>query len=248
MTFNFLTRNIYGFFRFYRETFSRSYKEMSNGVRRGSLTSKDSPTCWDSLFMTAGDRGETSLALNTDLSISNIVDTLKKDFLGRRWTAYYAFIALLYLISVYFVVLGTFSDWYASLRQPSWSPSLILSILIGIVVYGLSFYGLYVAFEKIYGDPERNLEVYEFFMITITISTGLLTIWSYLFFIARAVGLSILFIFLGFIVYLVLIIEIGILYPLAGLLNVPYLLYLLYFVVFTSWIYIENPQIRQERI
>jgi tryptophan-rich sensory protein len=191
---------------------------------------------------------EKSFDLESDLSVSNIIASLKKDFLGRRWTTYYAFIALLYLISVYFVVLGTFSDWYASLRQPSWNPNLILSILIGIVVYALSFYGLYVAFEKIYGNLDRNLEIYEFFMITITISTGLLTIWSYLFFIARAVGLSILFIFLGFVVYLILIIEIGILYPLAGLLNVPYLLYLLYFVVFTSWIYIENPQIRQERI
>jgi len=179
--------------------------------------------------------------------LEGIIKTLKKEFLGAQWATYYILIGFLYLISIYFAIIGSYSQWYESLKKPDWAPSLFLGALLGGFAYISSFYGLYLAFDNIYKDLKNNMEVYEFFMITITISTGLLTIWSYLLFLSQAIGLATLFIFLGFAVYLVLIIEIGILYPLAGFLNIPYLLYLLYFTLFTAWLYIENPQARKSR-
>lgn len=86
-------------------------------------------------------------------------------------------------------------------------------------------------------------------MIGITLTTGVLAAWTYLFYVAHQIGVATLFIGAAFVLYLAIVIEMMTLDVWAGLLNVTYLLWLGYFFVFSLWIYIENPvQLRGETL
>ena len=169
------------------------------------------------------------------------LEKIKEEFLGKRWIGYYIILFILYLITFYYATVGIYSKWYERLRQPPWAPGLIVTALIGIVVYALSFWGLYLAFEKVYANVEENERLYEFFMISITLTTGILGIWTYLFFISRQVALATIFMLIAFLLYFAVVVEMFMLDFTSGLLNVPYLAWLGYFFVFSVWIYLENP-------
>jgi len=166
---------------------------------------------------------------------------IKKEFLGKKWIGYYIIIGILYLITFYYSFVGIYSTWYKTLRKPPWGGGIIVTAIAGIVVYFLSFWGLYLAFEKVYATVEENKELYDFFMIAITISTGILAVWTYLFFISHQIGLATIFMFMAFVLYFAVVIEMLSLHVTAGLLNLPYLIWLGYFFVFSLWTYIENP-------
>lgn len=176
-------------------------------------------------------------------------EKIKKDFLGERWIGYYVLLGFIYLITFYYASVGVNSKWYEELKKPDWNPGLIFISIIGIVVYALSFWGLYIAFEKVFENPDENKEIYDFFMIGITLATGVLAAWTYLFYVAHQIGVATLFIGAAFVLYLAIVIEMMTLDVWAGLLNVTYLLWLGYFFVFSLWIYIENPvQLRGETL
>jgi tryptophan-rich sensory protein len=166
---------------------------------------------------------------------------IQEEFLGKKWLGYYLILIVLYLITLYYSAVGVNSKWYQRLKQPPWAPGLIVTAIIGVVVYVLSFWGLYLAFEKVYQNVEENIQIYDFFMITITLTTGFLSIWTYLFFISRQVLLATIFTLIGFILYFAVVVQMLILDPVAGALNIPYLIWLGYFFVFSAWIYLENP-------
>jgi len=168
-------------------------------------------------------------------------EKIKRDFLGERWIGYYVLLGFIYLITFYYATIGVNSQWYKELKKPIWDPGLIIISIVGIVVYILSFWGLYLAFESVYDNPEENKEIYSFFMIAITLATGILAIWTYLFYIARQIGLATLFILIAFVIYFSVVVEMFTLNVWAGVLNITYLLWLGYFFVFSLWIYIENP-------
>ena len=169
------------------------------------------------------------------------LEKVKREFLGKKWIGYYIVLGILYLITFYYAFVGIYSTWYKNLRQPPWAPGLILTSIIGVVVYVLSFWGLYLAFDKVNANVEENGQFYDFFMISITISTGILGIWTYLFFISHQVALPTVFMLIAFILYFTIVIEMLTLDVTAGLLNIPYLLWLGYFLTFSIWIYFENP-------
>ena len=166
---------------------------------------------------------------------------IKKEFLGKKWLGYYIITGILYLITFYYSFVGIYSTWYKTLRKPPWSGGIILTGIAGVVVYFLSFWGLYLAFEKVYATVDENKEIYDFFMITITISTGILAVWTYLFFISHQIGLATIFMFMAFVLYFAVVIEMLSLHVIAGLLNLPYLIWLGYYFLFSLWTYIENP-------
>jgi len=169
------------------------------------------------------------------------LEKIKEEFLGERWIGYYILLIFIYLLTFYYATVGVNSKWYNELKQPNWAPGLILIGIIGIVVYIMSFWGLYLAFLKVYENPEENEEIYSFFMITITITTGILAVWTYLFYVAHQVGLATIFMLAAFVLYFAITIELMTLDIWAGLLNAAYLLWLGYFFAFSIWIYIENP-------
>lgn len=168
--------------------------------------------------------------------------TFKEEFLGERWIGYYLVLGFLYLVTFYYASIGINSKWYDELKKPSWDPGIITISVIGIIIYILSFWGLFIAFDKIAENPTERKEAYDFFMITITITTGVLAIWTYLFYFAHQIGLATIFILIAFILYFAVVIEFMKLDFLAGLLNVSYLLWLGYFFIFSLWIYLENPK------
>ena len=168
-------------------------------------------------------------------------EKIKAEFLGKKWIGYYVLLGFIYLITFYYATVGVNSKWYDELRRPSWDPGLIFIGIIGIAVYALSFWGLYLAFDEVYNNPEENEEIYNFFMVSITITTGILAVWTYLFYIAHQIGAATLFMLAAFVLYFAVVIELLTLNVYAGLLNVTYLLWLGYFFVFSMWIYLENP-------
>jgi len=166
---------------------------------------------------------------------------IKQEFLGKKWIGYYIIIGILYIITFYYAFVGVYSNWYKTLKQPPWAGGLIVTSIIGVVVYVLSFWGLYLAFEKVYSNIEENKQLYDFFMIVITISTGILGAWTYMFFVSHQVALATVFMLIALILYFAVVVEMLTLDVTAGLLNIPYLLWLGYFFVFSLWVYIENP-------
>jgi len=165
----------------------------------------------------------------------------KEEFLGERWLGYYLVLGFLYLLTFYYSSIGINSAWYDELNKPSWDPGVIIISIIGIVIYILSFWGLFIAFDRIAENPVETREAYDFFMITITITTGVLAVWTYFFYFAHQVGLATIFMLAAFVLYFAVVVEFLRLDFLAGALNIPYLLWLGYFFVFSLWIYLENP-------
>jgi tryptophan-rich sensory protein len=166
---------------------------------------------------------------------------IQEEFLGTRWIGYYVLLIFIYLLTIYFSSIGINTKWYETLNRPPWEPGLIVLTIIAFVVYALSFYGLFLAFEKIYDNPEENQQVYSFFMISITLVTGILAIWTYLFYIAREIGVATIFLILAFAIYFAVVVLLLRVDVIAGVLNVLYLLWLSYFLVFSIWIYVNNP-------
>lgn len=173
-----------------------------------------------------------------DFSLS----TFKEEFLGERWIGYYLTLGFLYLLTFYYSSIGINSTWYKELKKPGWDPGVIIISIVGILIYILSFWGLFIAFDRIAEDPIERRDVYDFFMIAITLTTGVLAVWTYFFYFAHQIGLATVFMLAAFVLYFAVVIEFLKLDFLAGLLNVPYLLWIGYFFIFSFWIYLENPR------
>jgi tryptophan-rich sensory protein len=172
-------------------------------------------------------------------SLSQII---QEEFLAQRWIIYYIMLVFIYLLTVYFSSLGINTKWYQTLNRPPWEPGLAVITVVALIVYFLGFYGLFLAFQAIYDNPQENQEIYSFFMIVITLVTGILGIWTYLFYIARQIGTATIFLIIGFVLYLTLVLVIIQVDLWAGIFNILYLLWLGYFVIFSVWIYLNNPE------
>lgn len=175
------------------------------------------------------------------MSSSLNIEKIKEEFLGIRWIGYYILLVFIYLLTIYFSTVGINTKWYETLNRPSWEPGLIVITIVAFIVYALSFYGLFLAFETIYDNPEENQSIYSFFMISITLVTGILGIWTYLFYIAREIGVATIFLAFAFALYFAVVVLLLRVNVLAGILNIGYLLWLSYFLVFSIWIYLNNP-------
>lgn len=171
-----------------------------------------------------------------------LIQRIKEEFLGAKWVGYYVLLIFIYLLSVYFSSVGSNTKWYQTLNRPSWEPGFYVITIVAIIVYVLSFYGLFLAFEKIYDNPVENKEIYRFFMIVVTLVTGILGIWTYLFYIARQIGIATLFLIVAFVLYLSVVVVLMQVDFWGGFLNFLYLLWLGYFVVFSVWVYVNNPE------
>lgn len=163
---------------------------------------------------------------------------------------WYVLFALFLLISFFVAIRGINSPFFKSLNAPPWAPTFFSAVIISIIVYGLSYVGLYIVYnivttmgrsEGISESPSFNPGVMSFIFALNLILVIAGTLWFLTFFSFQGLRTSL---FVSAIVLAISLYYTYILYqysPLGAALQIPFLLWLTVYV-FLSASYVElNP-------
>jgi tryptophan-rich sensory protein len=157
----------------------------------------------------------------------------------RFWYIVYFVVAML---TLYLFLVGIYSEWFKSLVIPSWQPSLAAIIVIWIVVYGLSYWGIWKLYKKEvinHSDYLQPSSISHLFALSL-IFLLLFTFWTLsILYQSLYASLAILIgIFIFGLYYLYFVYQID---HTAGLFQIPFILWLLFYVFLGAQYLILNP-------
>jgi len=139
---------------------------------------------------------------------------------------WYVLYGVTLLLSVFIAYRGINSEFYKKLVMPTWAPSFLAAVIITLIVYGLSYAGLYIMYSKV-GEPANFNPGHTSFIFAISLLLSIVgLLWFLVFFnfqglktslfvIAALIGVSLYYTYLIF-QYTVL----------GGFLQIPFILWL----------------------
>ena len=155
------------------------------------------------------------------------------DEMKINWKKLIFFIVITFVIGGLFSILTNQSDFYASLEKPPLSPPGILFPIVWSILYILMAISLYIVSESDSVDKDSSYVIY---IAQLVVNS----LWTLLFF---GLGLE-LFSFLWIIFLIVLVVIMIIRFyrinKVAGLLQIPYLIWLVFAAYLNLGIYILN--------
>lgn len=155
------------------------------------------------------------------------------DEMKINWKKLIFFVVITFVIGGLFSILTNQSDFYASLEKPPLSPPGILFPIVWSILYILMAISLYIVSESDSVDKDSSYVIY---IAQLVVNS----LWTLLFF---GLGLE-LFSFLWIIFLIVLVVIMIIRFyrinKVAGLLQIPYLIWLVFAAYLNLGIYILN--------
>ena len=150
-----------------------------------------------------------------------------------NWKKLNFFIVVTFIIGGLFSIFTNQSDFYASLNKPALSPPGILFPIVWTILYILMAVSLYIVSEANSLDKENGYIIY---IAQLVVNS----LWTLLFFGLGLKIFSFLWIILLIVLVVIMIIRFYRISKVAGLLQIPYLLWLLFAAYLNLSIYILN--------
>ena len=155
------------------------------------------------------------------------------DKMKINWKKLILFIIITFVIGGLFSILTNQSDFYASLEKPILSPPGILFPVVWSILYLLMAASLYIVSESDSLDKDNSYIIYIAQLVTNSL-------WTLLFFGLKLKLFSFLWIILLIVLVVIMIIRFYRINRVAGLLQIPYLIWLIFAAYLNLGIYILN--------
>lgn len=155
------------------------------------------------------------------------------DILKINWKKLIVFIVVTFIIGGFFSFFINSRGFYNSLEKPPLSPTGVLFPIVWSILYVLMGISLYLVSESDSMDKEQSYLIY---IVQLVVNS----LWTLLFFGFGLQFLSFLWILLLIVLVIIMIINFYKTNKLAGLLQIPYLIWLLFAAYLNLAIFIIN--------
>lgn len=155
------------------------------------------------------------------------------DEMKINWKKLIFFIVITFVIGGLFSILTSQSDFYASLEKPLFSPPGILFPIVWSILYILMAISLYIVSESDSADKDSSYIIY---IAQLVVNS----LWTLLFFGFGLKLFSFLWILLLIFLVVIMIIRFYRINKVAGLFQIPYLIWLVFAAYLNLGIYILN--------
>lgn len=99
--------------------------------------------------------------------------------MDNQLIVWYVLYGVILLLAAFIVWRGINTDFYKQLVSPTWQPSFLAAIIISIIVYGLSYAGLYIMYTKV-GEPANLNPGHTSFIFAISLLSAIIGLFWFL--------------------------------------------------------------------